>query len=264
MAPWCDAGAACRCGSCRWRGDRPGSPARPQRPRKRTEGRENAIPISLDASPAGDLLCRSLRGFGPGGKHSGEAPGAGFFGAGSRGHRDGGSRKAQPHRVPGAAHRLRPGRSSEGFGPKSTAGDLPPRGLGRRPDSPAPVGTGFAPVPTGRRTPRGFAASAKGSLGVFRVRRRRNLAGARRGRETSEPGAKTRYQFRLRLVRRTRMFLNEPRGGSGFGRDSLGVPRVPARPPLPRCGPVSSRRRSVLDRLVRPARERCRRDAKTI
>ena len=128
----------------------------------RIGGRENQPLFSFDALRTSGLRCRSLRGFGPGGEHSGR-----FFGT----NRDGGSRKAATGPGnPGAAHRLRPGRSSKASAGRARRESAPPGATGavpyisrlrRRRGSPRRRWTG---------EPREGRGSGQGSLGVFRIR----------------------------------------------------------------------------------------------
>ncbi len=147
----------------RVRADLPAGHTEPA-PRRRREAvaKTNHRSRLTRSGPLG-LRCRSLRGFGPGGEHSGsgssEPQSTGTEGAARR----------QPTRDPGAADRLRPGRSSEGFGRKSTAGERPFGGTGAVPLSLASVGDGVRPGAGGEENPERVEAPAEGSLGVFRA-----------------------------------------------------------------------------------------------
>ena len=87
-------------------------------------GRENQPPFSFDALGTRGLRFRSLRGFGPGGEHSGR-----FFGT----NRDGGSRKATTDPGPGSSGPASAGTQLGRLRPEEHGGRTPLRGHGRRP-----------------------------------------------------------------------------------------------------------------------------------
>jgi hypothetical protein len=150
-----------------------------------------------------------------------------------------------------------------------------------------PSETGFAPEPADRRTPRGSrlrpklprgfprspqpslhwsglsapdddrrarrrGASSRSEINRTRRRPRLRVRSSTRGervRETQGKSAKTNHRFDLRSWGPWRMFLLEPRGGGGFGRDSLGVHSRPGSLACPTPSPspmVLVRRPSVI------------------